>query len=195
MGKIGIYGGSFDPIHNGHLITALYVLERRSLDKIIFIPCNISPHKLTQNYSENIHRLKMVELAVEDFPNFEVSDYEITKGDVSYSYDTIKHFSEQYRSIELIIGYDNLVVFDTWKNPDEILDLARLLVLKRSSISGEKTIHKYYEKAVFMQNPTIELSSTDIRARISKNLVVNSMIPDKVLEYIKSNNLYVKNEI
>lgn len=193
MGKIGIYGGSFDPIHNGHLITALYVLERRRLDKIIFVPCNISPHKISQNYSANNHRLEMVKLATKDFPNFEVSDYEIQKGDISFTYDTLLHYSKIHKKIELIIGYDNLVVFDTWKNPDEIIKLARLLVLKRNSISGVRTHHNYYEKAVFMQNPTVEISSTDIRTRIKRNKILNSLIPDSVLDYIKNNKLYVEN--
>ena len=192
MSRIGLYGGSFDPIHNGHLITALYVLETRRLEKIIFVPCNISPHKINKHYLSNEHRLEMTRLAIEGFDNFEVSDYELVKGDISYTFDTLQHFAGKYTELELIVGFDNLMVFDSWKKPDEILELATLLVLKRNALGGTQSFNKYYEKAVFMQNPTIELSSSEIRDRIAKDKIVKSMIPDKVFEYIKKNDLYAE---
>ena len=114
MKTIGVYGGSFDPIHIGHLVTTRFVYEQRDLGKIIFMPCNISPLKTSNALSSPEHRLKMLELALEPFPFFEVSDYEILKGDVSYTLDTLLELKKTYDSIELIIGYDNLVIFYKW---------------------------------------------------------------------------------
>ena len=96
MKKIAIYGGTFDPIHIGHLITAQYVLQQRNLDKIIFIPCFISPHKIESNSASHLDRFEMVKLAIENHKGFDFSCYEIDKGDVSFTIDTIVHFKNYY---------------------------------------------------------------------------------------------------
>ena len=93
--KIGIFGGTFDPIHYGHLITAQYVLEKRDLEKIFFIPCYVSPHKTNLVSSESEHRLNMVKLAISNIPFFDYSDYEIKSEGISYTYNTLLHLSEK----------------------------------------------------------------------------------------------------
>jgi len=188
--KIGIFGGTFDPIHIGHLITTQFVLEQRKLDKIIFIPCYISPHKTNQNSSNPVHRLNMLRLAIEGIPYFELSDYEIRKGNISYTYDTILELKKTYHHIELIIGYDNLIVFDKWHKPDEILDLAKLIVMKRIIDKDAEVKNKYFEKAIILNTPTIEISSTEIRERVKKKLPIDFLVPKKVKEYIIQNKLY-----
>lgn len=190
MGAIGIFGGTFDPIHHGHLITAQDVLLKRKLDKVIFIPCFISPHKINVEYSSPEHRLNMVKAAIDGIPYFEVSDFEINKGDVSYTYNTLLEFSKDYEKIELIIGFDNLLKFDSWHNPDGILKLAELIVLKRHSDMGTKDFHKYYGAATYVDSPTIDISGTEIRDRIKKDLPVDFLVPEKIKEYILTNNLY-----
>ena len=188
--KIGIYGGTFDPIHIGHIITTRFVLEQRGLDKIIFIPCNVSPLKTSNFSSSPGHRLNMLKLAIEGFPHFDYSDYEINKGDVSYTYDTICEMKKRFDEIELIIGYDNLVVFDKWKKANEIFEIAKVIVMKRINDRSHEKTHKYYDKAVMINTPSIEISSTEIRERVKNNLPIDFLVPDKVKEYILTNGLY-----
>ena len=190
MDAVGIIGGSFDPIHLGHLITAQSILEKRKLSKIIFIPCNISPHKPAFEYSLGIHRIRMLSLALGNFSRFEISDYEINKGEISYTIDTLRHFKEQYDNIELIIGYDNLIVFDEWREPDEILKLATLVVLKRRTDFEIKKLHKYFGEAIYVDTPVIEISATEIRNRVRKNLAIDFLVPEKVNNYIRVYGLY-----
>lgn len=187
--KVGILGGTFDPIHNGHLITAQYVLEKRNLGKIIFIPCYISPHKTNLNTSEPEHRLNMVKLAVSNLPYFDYSDYEMKSKGISYTYNTLLYLKEKYRKIELIIGYDNLLVFEKWNQPDEILRLATLVVMKRKTDIEEKR-NRFFEKAILVDTPTIEISSTDIRERVRNNLPIDFLVPENVKKYIYKVSLY-----
>lgn len=191
MAAIGIFGGTFDPIHFGHLITAQSLLERRKLKKIFFIPSFISPHKINFDYSSPEHRYNMVKLAIASHPQFDVSDYEIKHDNVSYSYNTLLEFSKKYEEIELIIGFDNLITFDTWHKADEILKLAKLVVMKRTFDKEIKNPHKYFGEAIYVNTPTIEISSTEIRERIIKKLPVDFFLPLKVKEYIIENNIYI----
>lgn len=187
--RIGILGGTFDPIHNGHLITARFVLEERNLDKIIFIPCNISPHKTEQLSSHPDHRLNMVKLSIENLHYFDYSDYELNKGNISYSLDTIRHLKKYYEQIELIIGYDNLLVFDRWNYPDEIVKLVSLIVMKRKTDIDEKR-NRFFDNAILLDTPTIEISSTDIRNRVRINQPIDFLVPEPVKSYIYKNRLY-----
>lgn len=189
MKSIGIFGGTFDPIHHGHLITAQAVQEIRGLEKIIFIPAFISPHKTEGEHSAPEHRLRMLHLSFEDGNDFEVDDFEINKKEISYTIDTLHYLKEKYENIELIIGYDNLLVFDKWKAPDEIIKLANLVVLKREVETGEKK-NKYFDEAVFVETPAIEISATEIRRRIKEGLSVNYLVPQTVKKYIYDFNLY-----
>ena len=189
MTKVGIFGGTFDPIHNGHIITMQKLLEIRGLDKIIIIPCNISPHKLLNNGSEAVHRLNMVNLVYEGNPNFEISDYEINNKEISYTYKTLHYFKKKYSEIELIIGFDNLVVFDEWIEPDDIVKNAKLIVMKRTSLN-EIHANRFFEYAEFVETPVIDISSTEIRERVRKRLSIQGFVPESVQNYIYSNNLY-----
>jgi nicotinate-nucleotide adenylyltransferase len=188
--KIGVFGGTFDPVHYGHLITAVAVKEIRNLDKIIFIPSFIAPHKTDRISSSPEHRIEMLKMAIRDIPYFDYSDYEIKKKGVSFTIDTLKFLKNQYDDIELIIGYDNLLDFSNWKDPDEILKLITLVVLKRKVQNEPVEKDKFYYSAQIIETPTIEISSTDIRNRVRNNLPVKFLVPDPVMEYIKHFNLY-----
>ncbi len=190
MSSIGIIGGTFDPIHFGHLITARAVKEIRNLEKIIFIPCNISPHKKGNGSKNSFHRLEMIRLAVQGLTEFEVSDFEINKGGISYTIDTLGEFRKEYPGIELIIGFDNLLKFDNWKNPDEILKLAKLVVMKRKIDIVPKEKNKYYNKAIIVNTPLVEINATEIRERVKEGLSIDFLVPEKVKEYIYNSNLY-----
>ena len=185
MIRVGIFGGTFDPIHNGHLITAQAVKELRNLDKIIFIPSYISPHKkdITTSFPE--HRINMLKLSIEGIPYFDWTDYEIKKRGVSYTIDTLKELNKDYQEIELIIGEDNISTFDTWKSPEEIIKLATLVVLRRNINNVDGSKNEYFKKSVLLKTPVIEISSTVIRERVKKGLPINFLVPHKVLKYIK----------
>jgi len=187
---IGVYGGTFDPIHMGHLITAQSVCEIRKLDKIIFIPSFISPHKTDIITSAPKHRISMLKLAISGIPSFEYADIEIKKKNISFTIDTIQTLKSFYDKIELIIGYDNLIKFDTWKEPDRILEQVKLIVLRRKVIEDKYHKNKYFEKAIFVDTPCIEIYGTDIRERVSKNMSINFLVPQKVMAYIYKYNLY-----
>lgn len=190
--RVGIFGGTFDPIHHGHLITAQSVKELRDLDKIIFIPAYISPHKQHEKASSAEHRLNMLKLALDDIPFFEYSDYEIKQHTISYTVDTLREFKKHYDEIELIIGYDNIFKFYTWKEPDEIMKLARVIVLKRKSSQPVEFIDKYVEQATFVQTRGIEISATDIRHRVHQGLPIHYLVPKEVEKYIIEHKLYTE---
>lgn len=190
MSKVGIFGGTFDPIHNGHIETAKRLVEIRELDKLIFIPCNISPHKMDKNSTSAVHRIEMVKLAVEKYNFFDFSDYEINKGDISYTYDTLRHFSKIHQQLELVIGYDNLLSFDRWRKPDEILKIAKLVVMRRSVDSNPVEKNKYFNLVNFVETPIINISSTKIRSRLENKLSIADLVPYEVEQYIIKNGLY-----
>lgn len=189
MGKTGILGGTFDPIHYGHLITARSVLETRKMDKIIFIPAAVSPFKIKEKSAHAHHRINMVAAATLYDPLFEYSDIEIRRGDISYTIDTIRELKKKYTDLELIIGTDHLLRFDEWKQPDEILSMVTLVVMKRVT-DEEPESALYYDRAIITSTPTIEISSTDIRERIKADKPVNYLLPYDVQKYIKDHNLY-----
>lgn len=192
MSKVGIFGGTFDPIHLGHLITAQSVCEIRKLEKIIFIPAFISPFKSDVKTSSPEDRLNMIKLAIEGVPFFDYSDLEIKKGGVSYTVDTLREFNKKYDSLEFIIGYDNIFSFHTWKDPDEIMKLAKIIVLKRKSSHPPPFKDEYYKEAVFVQTRGIEISATDIRERVKHNMPINYLVTPSVMEYIYKQKLYTE---
>ena len=190
MKPVGILGGSFDPIHLGHLITSYDVLEKRKLEKIIFTPCHISPHKSDRKQTEDFHRLNMVNLAIEKYPYFESSDFEILKGEVSYTYNTLVELKKYYNKIELIIGFDNLIVFDKWYRPDDILQLATVVVMKREIDNIPVKHNKYFDSVILLETTLIDISSTEIRERVKNNESIDYLVPSKVKEYISQHGLY-----
>jgi nicotinate-nucleotide adenylyltransferase len=190
MNGIGIYGGTFDPVHHGHLITAQSVKEIRNLDKIIFIPGFVSPHKTELKISGPVHRINMLKLAISGIPYFDWSDIEINRGNISYTIDTLLELKKQYNHIELIVGADNLEKFDTWKSPGEIIKLATLLVLRRKNVDKTGNKNKFMEKAVMLETPRIDISGTEIRDRVKRGLPIDFLVPQKVMKYIYDLNLY-----
>lgn len=192
MSKVGIFGGTFDPIHLGHLITAQSVREIRNLEKIIFIPAFISPHKSELKTSSAEDRLNMIKLAIDGISFFDYSDTEITKGGVSFTIDTITELKNTYDNLEFIIGYDNIFQFRTWKDPDEIMKLTKIIVLKRRSSHPPQFKDKYYNQAVFVETRGIEISATDLRERVRNGLPINFLVPPKVMEYIYNHKLYIE---
>lgn len=190
MSKVGVYGGTFDPIHIGHLITAQSVREIRELDKVIFVPAFLSPHKLDIKASAPEHRINMLKLAIKNIDFFDITEFEINQHGISYTIDTLKELKKYYDELELVIGYDNIFKFYTWKDPDEILKLATLIVLKRKSSYPPPYEDKYFNQAEFVQTRGIEVSATDIRERVKHNQPINYLVTEEVKDYIYKHKLY-----
>ncbi|VEU70217.1 nicotinate-nucleotide adenylyltransferase [Mycoplasmopsis glycophila] len=182
--KIGIYGGSFDPIHIGHIEVAKYVRDELKLDKMIFVPTNCSPFKKKAKKASNEDKINMINLVLED--KMELSDFEIKKGGVNYTIDTIRYFSKKYPNDELffIIGSDNLPQLHKWKEIEEISILAKIVVVKRSSKINKTNLKKY--NCLLLNNKLFDFSSTEIK----KGYL--DMLDPKVLNYIQNKGLYLE---
>lgn len=187
--RIGLFGGSFNPIHVGHVKTAEYALRERSLAKIFFVPAFISPLKIDHNLIAPDHRLNMIKLALLDIAQFEICDIEIRREGVSYTIDTVNYFRERFREIDLIIGLDNLFVFEKWHKPEELIKKVNLVILSRGDETDFKK-NKYFEKAIFLNSPKIEVSSSDIRQKIKNSESIAGLVSEEVETYIIKNKLY-----
>jgi len=132
----------------------------------------------------------MLQLAISRIPYFEYSDVEIKRQNVSYTADTLKELSERYQHMELIIGYDNIFKFHTWRQPDEVLRLAKLVVLRRKLNIPRGQQNKFYRAAIFVKSPFIQISGSIIRKRAQESLPINFLVPEKVQEYIIKQRLY-----
>lgn len=185
--KIGVLGGTFDPIHQGHLALARSARDHLGLDKVIFIPAFIPPHKNVPQ-TPALCRYRMVEMAIADEPSFEISDLEFTRPDISYTADTLKQLKSWFENAEfyLLMGADSFNGFASWKNPDEILRLSRLAVASRP-----ETFASALSKAERIPMEELSVSSTEIRRRLARGEDLGAeLICPKVMGYIKEMKLY-----
>ncbi len=192
--KIGLYGGSFDPIHCAHLLIAQFVLDELGLDRVVFIPSANPPHKKV--YSDAEARLAMVNSAVTGSPGFSVSEIEARAGGPTFSVDTIAAFSTEHEipreDLYWIIGSDNFVDLPTWKDARRILDLATLAVFPRNGVNFEDAQTVFKERAILLTTaPEIDISSTLIRSMVARGRSVRHFVPDGVAELIASKQLYL----
>ena len=183
--RIGIFGGSFDPIHMGHLIICNIIKEELKLDKIIFVPTYRSPHKGASKFTSPQIRYKMVKLAIEDNEGFEISDYEIKQNRSVYSIETIDHMQKTYPRCELflIVGSDSYNDLPQWKDPTLIKSKVKLVVATRDN-------KKVSENDYLAKTPNIEISSTMIRERLKRKLSIKYLVNSKVEHYIYEKDLY-----
>ncbi len=186
--RLGLYGGSFDPVHNGHLILAREAFERLGLDKVLFIPAGISPHKRHRPPASAHDRLALLRASVEGEPGFAVEDCELRKDGVSYAIETVREMGEKYPEAELFffIGEDNLAELHTWKDIEDLRELVQFVVLSRTSA------RPHDEFPVIDRQ--IDISSTDIRSRVSKGLSVQYLIPEAACSIIEQRHLYQKKD-
>ena len=182
--RIGLFGGAFNPFHNGHLAIARTALEKARLDKLIFIPTGNAPHKKEGNVSRE-DRYNMLCKTIENEENMFVSEYELTKDTVSYSADTVEYFKTLYPDDELffIIGDDSYNNLSSWYQPERILKSATLLVFPREGAKVEPP-------AVEISMPRVEISSSDIRKKIKLGKDCRNLLPKSVFDYIIECNLY-----
>lgn len=205
MALIGIMGGTFNPIHLGHVKLAQAAFEQYNLDKVIFIPSSEPPHKKNEAIVSGLHRLNMVKLAIQDFSYFETSDMELNREGYTYTYDTLKELHGQNTQDEIyfIIGADSLFNFEKWNHPDEIVKMCILLVADRDDIPIDKFVNqidylkeKYQADIRILKTPMMDISSTQIRNAMSDNIIDNAdninlnLIDKNVIDYISQNRLY-----
>ena len=188
--KIGLLGGTFDPIHIGHLVIANWIREDLGLEKVIFIPTGNPPHKLNCKVTDIKDRLEMVRLAINDNSHFEISDIEIRNEKISYTVNTLREFSETGNEIYYIIGEDSLKELPKWKNPEEILKLSYIVTVRRPNVSKYKIKFRNSKKIIFFDSLEISISSTQIRERVKEGKSIKYLVHPAVEKYIKEKGLY-----
>lgn len=188
--RIGILGGTFNPIHTGHCLLASGILAEHKLDYILFIPCAVPPHKKPMRLAKASYRLQMVKMAIKGNPSFRLSTIDLDRNGRSYSVDTICKLKRLYKNrakFFFIMGSDSLREFHTWKEPDRLLELCRFLVVERPGFPLSKMQSSRME---VVKVPTLPISSTDIRKMISQGKSIKYLVPEDVRRYIVRHRLY-----
>ena len=189
--KIGLFFGTFDPIHNGHLRIAKYITEEKLADKVWLVVTPENPIKVGSKISSFNHRFNMTKIATEKYDNIIPSDLEVNLKKPNYTIDTLEYISNKLKDIEfsLIIGEDNYKIFDTWKDYKKIINKYKIFIYPRKGTLNEN-LHIINENTMYIGGPRIDLSSTNIRKIVSKKSDPKDLISSKVMEYINSNKLY-----
>jgi len=212
--RVGLFGGTFDPIHYGHLSAAEEIIQTLSLNKVYFIPSAIPPHKEESNITPAADRLKMLRLAIEGNEHFDISEFELERETPSYTVDTLEHLTGAHPDLEFyfILGNEIFNKIESWKDYRRLFELTNFVVITRPGFSDVdsnkiplalKDDFRYYKKVenvisytnnardiVFTEIRGIEISSTDIRNSVKSNKSIKYLIPDKVEKYIITEKLY-----
>jgi nicotinate-nucleotide adenylyltransferase len=202
--RIGISGGTFDPLHHGHLIIAEDIRESFKLDKVIFIPSGLPPHKDTDKVTKAQHRYNMVEIGIENNPFFEASPIEINRPGYTYTIDTLTQLKSEYdknTKIYFITGADVIHKLLTWRNYQQIFKLCEFVAVlrpgfkKSSFLRAVNNIRTKYGAVIHAtEAPLIGISSTIIRDRVSKNKSIKYLVPEGIEQYIYENRLYINSK-
>ncbi|MGI6149198.1 MAG: nicotinate-nucleotide adenylyltransferase [Limnochordia bacterium] len=198
--KLGIMGGTFDPVHYGHLVAAEGARREFGLDRVIFLPSGTPPHKDPREVTSAEHRYMMTVLATLSNPYFDVSRVDIDREGVTYTVDSLRILHEQYGdSTELyfITGADAILEIVSWKQPDKLLELAQFIGATRPGFSLDRVpkpmqewLNKYPQRVHFIRVPALAISSTDIRERVKAGDSIRYLVPEPVEHYIRRHNLY-----
>jgi len=201
MLRVGIYGGTFSPIHTGHVEAAKAFMSQMWLDVLFVIPTGVSPHKEMSEGVSNADRLRMCELAFEGVEGVIVSDMEMRREGKSYTVDTLRELTDTDRRLFLLCGTDMILTLDQWRDPDEIFRLAYPTYIRREEDAelDEKLIakiteyrNKYGKNVVRINSPAVVVSSSEVRAKIGNGEDITGLVPPAVAEYIKEKGLYAK---
>jgi nicotinate-nucleotide adenylyltransferase len=184
MSRLGLYGGSFDPIHIGHLLLARQALEDLKLDRVIFVPAAGSPFKTRGTVAPAKDRLAMIALAIEDEPAFEMDPFEVNRKPPSYTIHTARVYRQSHAKDELffLVGEDHAATLSKWNDFEELNRLVRFVILSRSDIPL-RTDYPLVRRR-------LDISATEIRKRVANHLPISYLVPEKVLRYIQENKLY-----
>jgi len=197
--KVGVLGGTFDPVHLGHLKIAETALKQLELGRVLFLPAGQPWLKTERDITPAAHRKAMVEIAIADHKKFELSTIELERKGATYTVDTLEFIHrtiDDATEIYFLLGWDSLIQFPQWKQPDRIVELCRIVAFTRSRMEPpdllelEKKVPGITRSTTILDIPPIDISSSDIRDRISRGLPVKNMVPGSVEEYIKAHRLY-----
>ncbi len=195
MKRIGIFGGTFNPIHTAHLIIAENVREQLELDKVLFIPSAIPPHKNGGNLADAEIRLNLINLAIKGNKHFESSDIEIriSGHSKSYTFDTLRKLKEMYGDVKLflLIGMDCLIELHTWREPEKLFEDSEVVVINRAGYSVRDANNEYADNVKYVTVPDLQISSTEIRKKVKEGKSIRYLVPESVEEYIIEKGLYV----
>lgn len=185
--RVGLMGGTFNPVHNGHLIVADQVASQLGLDQVVFLPDNLPPHVDKKEAIAAKDRVNMVRLAIAGNEKFTLDTLEVDRGGVSYTYDTIKELKARHPEVDyyFIIGGDMVEYLPKWNKIDELVKMVKFVGVKRT---GAKMNSKY--PILWVDVPTIDISSTLIRNKIKQGCSIRYLVPDAVAEYLKEEGLY-----
>ncbi len=197
--KLAVIGGTFDPIHYGHLIAAEHARVQLGIDKVLFIPTGRPPHKTSQAVTAWEHRLRMLQLATSDNPAFGISSLEEPKGEFSYSIDTIRRLRSLNPAslIYFLMGADALLTIDTWKDYQQLITLCCFVVVTRPNYVIDRSHpvlntlpDEWWQEMRQVEIPAMDISSTDIRSRVAAGKTIKYLLPRQVEEYIYDHDLY-----
>ncbi len=198
--RVGIFGGTFAPIHNGHVRAAKAFMEQMKLDYLMVIPAYLPPHKQIDASDDPLYRLRMCELAFEGVDGVVISDCEIARGGKSYTYDTLAALTRPDTRLFLLCGTDMVLTFDKWYRFEDILKMCYPVYIRREddALLGNRVVAKiteYYEKYGVMfrkiVTPALTLSSTEIREKVRNGEDISALVPGNVEKFIKENKLYL----
>jgi nicotinate-nucleotide adenylyltransferase len=200
--KIGIFGGSFDPVHLGHLFLAADALKAAELDRVYFVPVKVQPFKQDRHAASGQDRINMLEIGFSYLPNpekYEVSRYELDNDGVSYTYLTLRAFRDRFPDADIyfILGEDSLLKIETWAESEEILKGCSLIVGQRPGYDNAEMLEtieriraNYGTEIVLIKNRLFDISSTHIRDRVYDEDLPDELVPEKVEEYIEKHGIY-----
>ncbi len=198
--KMGVLGGTFDPVHKGHLMIAEEARSQLNLSEVIFVPARQSPLKPNRHMAPVEHRLQMLRLAIAGKPCFKLSTIEIERAGPSYTVDTIVQLRRkigQGDELFFILGWDSLAELHKWREPSRIIETCYLVAAPRSGCTKpdlnalEIFIPGISERVIFLDKPVVDISASEIRARIAQGLTIGRLVPRPVADYIKEHTLYL----
>ncbi|MBA7484299.1 Nicotinate-nucleotide adenylyltransferase [subsurface metagenome] len=199
--NIGVLGGTFDPIHMGHLIIAEEIRGQLDLAEVLFVPAGEPWLKTNNSISPAEHRVQMLRLAIADEPSFKLSTIEIERAGPSYTVDTIAQFKSQIGTEDrlfFILGWDNLMQLPQWREPSRLVQMCSLVAVPRVGYPSpdlntlEAAIPGLSQGVILLNTPQIEISSSEIRNRVARGLSIHHLVPEPVERYIREHNLYTK---
>jgi nicotinate-nucleotide adenylyltransferase len=203
--RLGILGGTFDPVHYGHLLLAECCREECGLDRVLFLPAAVPPHKTADVLTPAVHRVEMLKLAIAGHPQFEISTYETDRGGVNYTFETLEALQGQFPDANLffLMGSDSLRDLPSWREPARICELATLVVARRphgveldwapfAKLVSPARLEEFRRSQV--QMPQIDISSSDLRRRVAQRRSIRFQTPRAVEKYIETQELYRGNQ-
>jgi nicotinate-nucleotide adenylyltransferase len=186
-----LFGGTFDPVHVGHLIVAEHVRDALGLDRITFVPSGQPPHKPASSVTAGRHRLAMLERALAPHAGFAVAGFELEEAAASYTIHTVRRLRRQgARAVALVLGADSLVDLPTWLEPQSLLAESHLIVVARPGVDLESVPAAVLAQVCQVDAPRIDIASSTIRARVASRRSIRFLVPEAVREYIEANGLY-----